>query len=144
VAICAEIAHPQHAKEAAAQGVNIYASCFIPPSGYVYDTSLMQAYSRDTEWSRSWQTMVRQAVTGNPRAAARFGPAVERESRSHPRRVKLLSSRNSRCTEVLPRSHYPVIFLDAAVALLGRKTRARTLGTKSNNASVSTRSRRIL
>jgi predicted amidohydrolase len=48
LAICAEIAHPQHAKQAAEQGVDIYAaSCFITPTGYAYDTGLLQEYSRE-------------------------------------------------------------------------------------------------
>jgi predicted amidohydrolase len=47
IAICAEIKHAQHPENAAAQGAEIYAaSCFITPTGYVHDTSLLENYAR--------------------------------------------------------------------------------------------------
>jgi predicted amidohydrolase len=48
IAICADIAHPEHAAEAARHGANIYAaSCFITPSGYEHDTHLLAGYARE-------------------------------------------------------------------------------------------------
>jgi predicted amidohydrolase len=48
VAICAEIAHPEHAREAAANGAGIYAaSCFITPGGYAHDAGLLAGYAQE-------------------------------------------------------------------------------------------------
>jgi predicted amidohydrolase len=48
VAICAEIAHPEHAAEAASRGAGIYAaSCFITPGGYAHDAALLAGYARE-------------------------------------------------------------------------------------------------
>lgn len=47
IAICAEIKHPQHPENAAAQGAEVYAaSCFITPTGYMHDANLLQHHAR--------------------------------------------------------------------------------------------------
>jgi predicted amidohydrolase len=46
VAICADIAHPEHAENAAANGATIYAAgVLITPGGYEADAVLLQGYS---------------------------------------------------------------------------------------------------
>ena len=46
VAICADIAHPEHAENAAANGATIYAAgVLITPEGYEADAALLQGYS---------------------------------------------------------------------------------------------------
>jgi predicted amidohydrolase len=48
LAICAEIAHAEHACESARRGSDIYAaSCFITPHGYAYDTRLLAGHARE-------------------------------------------------------------------------------------------------
>lgn len=47
LAICAEITHAEHARDAAACGAHVYAaSCFITPEGYVHDAGLLEGYAR--------------------------------------------------------------------------------------------------
>jgi predicted amidohydrolase len=47
IAICAEIAHAEHAQEAAERGADVYAaSCFITPAGYAHDSALLEGYAR--------------------------------------------------------------------------------------------------
>jgi predicted amidohydrolase len=48
LAICAEITHADHAREASDNGAHVYAaSCFITPSGYAYDAGILQRYARE-------------------------------------------------------------------------------------------------
>ncbi len=48
VAICADIAHPEHAENAAANGATLYAAgVLITPSGYNADAALLQGYAED-------------------------------------------------------------------------------------------------
>jgi predicted amidohydrolase len=48
LAICADIAHPEHAADAASRGCAIYAaSCFITREGYDADAALLQRYAHD-------------------------------------------------------------------------------------------------
>jgi predicted amidohydrolase len=48
IAICADIAHPEHARSAAERGCALYAaSCFLTPSGYSADCALLEGYARE-------------------------------------------------------------------------------------------------
>jgi predicted amidohydrolase len=48
IAICADIAHGEHALAAASHGADIYAaSCFITPDGYADDAALLAAYAAE-------------------------------------------------------------------------------------------------
>jgi len=48
VAICADIAHPEHAQKASIKGATLYAAgVLITPGGYEADASLLQGYSEE-------------------------------------------------------------------------------------------------
>ena len=48
VAICADIAHPEHAENAAANGATLYAAgVLITPGGYEADAALLQGYAEE-------------------------------------------------------------------------------------------------
>ena len=86
VAICAEITHPRHVREAAERGADIYAaSCLITPGGYQYDASVLQGYSREHRMpvlmanygasTSEWPSAGRSAIWSSDGAQLALAPA---------------------------------------------------------------------
>jgi predicted amidohydrolase len=86
VAICADITHPEHARDAADQGATIYAaSCFLTPAGYAADTTLLERYACEHGMavlmanygapSGEWPSAGRSAIWSRDGALLACGPA---------------------------------------------------------------------
>ena len=97
LAICADITHAEHPREAAAAGCTIYAAgCFITEAGYGADAGLLRGYARDHammvmmanygapvgQWSAAGQSAIWAAGGGLLACAPATGESVVIATRS--------------------------------------------------------------
>lgn len=94
VAICADIAHPEHARAAAIGGAGIdAASCFITPEGYAADAALLRGYAREHRMvvllanygaaTSAWCSAGRSAIWSSDGELLACGPAEGERSFTH-------------------------------------------------------------